>query len=504
MVAVLDCGSQYLQLIVRRVRELKVYSEIFPPTVRAASLQRRGVRAVILSGGPGHISREGHLPVDREILEKFPVLGLCYGLQLIASMHGGKVASGKREYGKTTFFPESGELLFEGVSRPTTVWMSHQDYVASMPPGFVPLGRTENCPLAAMKNTKGTVYGLQFHPEVTHTLEGRKILANFLFKIAGLSPEWASSSMLARAEKMIATNVGQGKVICGLSGGVDSSCLAVFLHKVCGQRALSIFVNNGLLRQGEAEQIRDFFSGRVNLKYVDASTLFLKKLSGVADPERKRKIIGHTFIRVFQQEAKNFGATFLAQGTLYPDVIESTSPSGGPSARIKTHHNVGGLPEKLRLKLVEPFRFLFKDEVRKLARALKIPEAIINRQPFPGPGLAVRIIGSVTGERLTLLRKADAIVQEEIDRSPWKKKLWQSFAILLPVKTVGIMGDCRSYEHVVALRFVRSSDGMTADWARLPDSLLDRLSRRLVSEVKGINRVVYDITSKPPATIEWE
>jgi len=506
MVAIIDFGSQYTQLITRRIRELKVYSEIFPYNTKAKILKEKGAKAVILSGGPGHIPEKGIIPFDREILNgDFYILGICYGMQLIGKIFGGNVSSGeKREYGKTKFYPDRKEKIFQNLKNETTVWMSHWDYVEKLPEGFKIIGNTDTCRIAAMRNNDRKIYCLQFHPEVIHTVEGKKILKNFLFQICGFKPSWNPSSMLVMAENEIRNKVKDNRIICALSGGVDSSCLAVLLNKVCGNNSLSIFVDNGLLRKGETERIHKISEGRLNLKQVDATELFLKQLKGISAPEKKRKIIGNTFIRIFEKEAKKFGAKFLAQGTLYPDVIESTSPFGGPSAKIKTHHNVGGLPETLHLSLVEPFRFLFKDEVRKIGRQLGLSEEIVSRHPFPGPGLAVRIIGSVTKEKISILKEADYIVEEEIRKAGLYKKLWQAFAILLPIKSVGIMGDKRTYENVVVLRIVRSTDGMTADWAKIPYSVLEKISNRLVNEVKGLNRVVYDITSKPPATIEWE
>lgn len=505
MVGIIDFGSQYTQLIARRIREAKVYSEIFPPGVKVERLKNRGIKAVILSGGPGHIHK-GLYRFDKRIFSgDFYILGICYGMQLIAEIYGGKVEEGKkREYGKTFFYPDRSEEIFHNLKKETIVWMSHWDIVRKIDKNFKIIGKTENCPIAAVRDKNKKIYGLQFHPEVTHTEEGKKIIKNFLFKICKFKPSWDPGSILKKIEKEIKEKVGDEKVICGLSGGVDSSTLSVILNNVCGKRALSVFVNNGVLRKGEAEKIVKWFGKKINLKYIDASDLFLKRLKGVADPEKKRKIIGNTFIKVFEIEAKKFGAKFLAQGTLYPDVIESTSAFGGPTARIKTHHNVGGLPDKLNLSLVEPFRFLFKDEVRKIAKEVKLPDFLINRHPFPGPSLAVRIIGSVNKQRLEILKNADIIVEEEIMKAGIYNSVWQAFAVLLPIKTVGVMGDKRTYENVIAVRIVKSIDGMTADWAKIPYSVLDIISSRIVNEVKGINRVVYDITSKPPGTIEWE
>lgn len=505
MVAVVDFGSQYTQLIARRIRELKIYCEIFPCSVKMETLKGKGVKVVILSGGPGHLNIEGIPDFDARILKNFYILGICYGMQVIANYFGGTVTHGvKREYGETLFYPEKGERIFKGIGGETTVWMSHWDYVSEMPDGFVCIGSTNNTKIAAMRSEDEKIYALQFHPEVVHTKDGVLMLKNFLYDICGLQPSWNPGSILKNIENEIRSTVKNERIICGLSGGVDSSLLAVILNNVCGKNALSVFVNNGLLRKGEPEKIVEIFKNRINLKYVDASEIFLKRLAGVSDPEKKRKIIGHTFIRIFEKEAQKFGAKYLAQGTLYPDVIESMSPFGGSSSTIKTHHNVGGLPEKLKLILVEPFRFLFKDEIRQLAKELNLPDFLINRHPFPGPGLAIRIIGSVNKTRLEVLREADSIVMEEMKKAGLYNKIWQAFAVLLPVKSVGVMGDKRTYENVIALRVVHSIDGMTADWVRIPYELLGTIANRIVNEVKGINRVVYDITSKPPATIEWE
>ncbi|MCM8829703.1 MAG: glutamine-hydrolyzing GMP synthase [Candidatus Omnitrophica bacterium] len=505
MVAVIDFGSQYTQLIARRIRELNVFCEIFPSYVTLETLKKKNVRAVILSGGPGHIYTLEKINFDDRIFDNFFVLGICYGLQILAKHFGGEVVTGeKREYGETIFYPDIDERIFSGVSKKTVVWMSHWDTVVKLPYGFKVIGRTDNTDIAAIKNNEGRIYGLQFHPEVVHTKEGKTILKNFLYSICGFRPEWNPGSMLELVEREIREKVGNEKVVCGLSGGVDSSTLAIILNNVCGKNALSVFVDNGLLRKREGEKIKDIFKGRVNFKYVDAGELFLKRLKGVACPEKKRKIIGNTFIHIFEKEASRFGAKFLAQGTLYPDVIESMSPFGGNSSRIKTHHNVGGLPEKLHLILVEPFKFLFKDEVRGIAKEIGLPDFIINRHPFPGPGLAVRIIGSIDRRRIEILREADSIVIEEMKRAGLYSEIWQAFAVLLPVKSVGVMGDKRTYENVIALRIVKSVDGMTAEWAKVPYDVLGVISNRIVNEVRGVNRIVYDITSKPPATIEWE
>ncbi|MCM8822738.1 MAG: glutamine-hydrolyzing GMP synthase [Candidatus Omnitrophica bacterium] len=506
MVAILDFGSQYTQLIARRVRELKIYCEIYPYNVPASNLKEKNVRVLILSGGPGHITEsELSFMPDKEIFRgQFKILGICFGMQVIAKFFGGKVERGKvREYGKTVFYPEK-DIIFEDVPQSTVVWMSHYDQVTRLPDGFKNAGRTGNCKIAAIKNIDGSIYGLQFHPEVLHTEKGKTILKNFLFKVCALGTDWTPSSMVDMAKNEIKSKIGNGKIVCALSGGVDSSTLAVLLHQVAGNNSLSVFVNHGLLRKNEEVEVKNALGSMVNMKYVDASEIFLSKLKGVADPEKKRKIIGETFIRVFEKEAKEFGADFLAQGTLYPDVIESVSVFGGPTSRIKTHHNVGGLPEKMDLKLVEPFRYLFKDEVRKIAKAIGLPSNLIQRHPFPGPGLAVRIIGEVDKEKIEILREVDAIYIDELRKANLYNKIWQAFAVLLPVKSVGVMGDQRTYQYVVALRAVTSVDAMTADWARIPLKVLEKISSRIVNEVKTVNRVVYDITSKPPATIEWE
>ncbi|MCM8764628.1 MAG: glutamine-hydrolyzing GMP synthase [Candidatus Omnitrophica bacterium] len=506
MVAILDFGSQYTQLIARRVRELKIYCEIYPYNVPASNLKEKNVRVLILSGGPGHITESdlSFMPDKKIFSGQFKILGICFGMQVIAKFFGGKVERGKvREYGKTIFYPEK-DIIFEKVPQSTIVWMSHYDQVTCLPDGFKNTGRTGNCKIAAIKNIDGSIYGLQFHPEVLHTEYGKTILKNFLSKVCNLNPDWTPSSMVDMAKNEIKSKIGNGKIVCALSGGVDSSTLAVLLHQVAGNNSLSVFVNHGLLRKNEDVEVKKALGSMVNMKYVDASEIFLNRLKGVSDPEMKRKIIGETFIRVFEKEAKEFGADFLAQGTLYPDVIESVSVFGGPTSRIKTHHNVGGLPEIMNLKLVEPFRYLFKDEVRKIAKAIGLSSDLIQRHPFPGPGLAVRIIGEIDREKIEILKEVDAIYIDEIRKASLYNKIWQAFAVLLPVKSVGVMGDQRTYQYVVALRAVTSVDAMTADWARIPLKVLEKISSRIVNQVKAVNRVVYDITSKPPATIEWE
>ncbi len=506
MVAVLDFGSQYTQLIARRIRELKIYCEIYPYNVSESTLREKNTTAIILSGGPGHITEsEITFSPDPEIFNgRYKILGICFGMQVSAKLHGANIVHGEiREYGKTVFYPEK-DIIFEGIENRTVVWMSHYDQVENLPENFVSIGRTANCRIAAFKNQQGSVYGFQFHPEVIHTRHGKTMLKNFLYKVAGLKPDWTASSMVEIAKKEIATRIGKSRVVCALSGGVDSSTLSVILHQVAGDRSLAVFVNNGLLRKNEEKEVMEALGDLVNMKYVDASEIFIERLKRVIDPEEKRKIIGRTFIEVFEKEAKSFGADFLAQGTLYPDLIESISVFGGPTSRIKTHHNVGGLPEKMKLKLVEPFKYLFKDEVRKIAKKIGLPEKLIQRHPFPGPGLAVRIIGEIDREKLEILKEVDAIYIDELRKANLYRKIWQAFAVLLPIKSVGIMGDQRTYQYVVALRAVTSTDGMTADWAKIPSNILENISNRIVNEIKAINRVVYDITSKPPATIEWE
>ena len=506
-VLVLDFGSQYNQLIARRVRELKVYSEIVPHDIRAEEVLSREAKALILSGGPASVRQDrAPLPDPAVFNLGIPVLGICYGMQATAQLLGGKVAGGHtREYGHAQLIPTRPSRLLAGLPDHTQAWMSHGDTVTALPPGFVTIGKTSSVALAAFGNEARRIYGVQFHPEVEHTLQGRQILANFLFKIAGCEPSWTMGAFIRDKTYEIRTLVGKEKVLCAVSGGVDSSVMATLLARAVGSNLVAVFVDNGLLRKNEPELVRRALGARLDLTVVDAGERFLAKLAGVSSPERKRRIIGHEFIRVFEEQARRQGPLrFLAQGTLYPDLIESRSAFGGPSATIKTHHNVGGLPKNMKLELIEPLRELFKDEVRELGRALRLPAAILGRHPFPGPGLAVRILGPVTAERARLLREADDVFISEMRKEGLYDKVWQALAVLLPVRSVGVMGDERTYENVVALRAVTSTDAMTADWARLPNDFLAHVSNRIINEIRGINRVVYDISSKPPATIEWE
>ncbi len=507
-VAILDFGSQYTQLIARRVRENRVFCEILPHSIAASELRERSPKGIILSGGPASVYEDGSPSLDAEILHLgIPVLGICYGMQLACQLLGAEVIAVKRrEYGAATVQLRD-DALFEGVHRRTTVWMSHGDQVEDVESSFETLASTETCPVAAVRHRPTGFIGLQFHPEVTHTPEGKIILNNFLYQVCACRGDWTLSRFLDEKVAEVRERVGSRQVVCGLSGGVDSSVVALLLHRAIGPQLQCIFVDNGLLRLGEREQVVNTFRRHyhLNLHVVDAREDFLGALRGVTDPETKRKIIGHRFIEVFREKARDLsGLEFLAQGTLYPDLIESLSPIGGPSATIKSHHNVGGLPEQLGFELIEPLRYLFKDEVRALGAELGLPDQLLHRQPFPGPGLAVRILGEVTPERLEILRAADAIVQEEVERFEFYRELWQSFAVLLPVKTVGVMGDRRTYEHVIALRVVESTDGMTANWVYLPRNILATISSRISNEVSGVNRVVLDISSKPPSTIEWE
>lgn len=509
-ILILDFGSQYTQLIARRIREHSVYCEIHPFNYSIDKIKEFNPKGIILSGGPSSVYDDNAPQVSKELFSlRIPALGICYGMQLMSHILGGKVeSSSKKEFGRASVNINNAAGLFEGfnLSENLDVWMSHGDKVTAIPEGFIQIASTENCVFAAVMNPELNFWGVQFHPEVVHTNQGEKILGNFLFSICKCSSNWNMKSFIETQIEEIRQKVGNKTVICGLSGGVDSSVAAVLLQKAIGHQLKCIFVNNGLLRAGEAEKVQKVFreNYQIDLIYIDAEERFLNKLKGVSDPEQKRKIIGYEFIEVFDEESKKIqNAEFLAQGTLYPDVIESVSFKG-PSATIKSHHNVGGLPEKMNLKLVEPFRELFKDEVRRVGKELNMPDEIINRHPFPGPGLGIRILGDITKEKLDILRKADTIALEEIKKAGIYNKIWQAFVVLLPVKSVGVMGDERTYENTAAVRMVESVDGMTADWAKVPYEVLAVISNRIINEVKGINRVVYDISSKPPGTIEWE
>ncbi len=506
LIVVLDFGSQYTQLIARRVRESNVYCEIHPYNTDLGKIKELKPKGIILSGGPASVYAPDAPKIDPGIFTwRIPILGICYGMQIMVDSLRGKVEpSQKREYGRAMLDINQGNPLFRDISGQITVWMSHGDQVTRLPDGFEVVASTDNAPQAVIN--KDNLYGIQFHPEVIHTPEGDKILRNFCVEVCGMSADWTMKAFVESAIEDIRGRVGDGKVICGLSGGVDSAVTAVLIHKAIGDQLTCIFVNNGVLRANEADKVIEIFRNNfhINLVYADAEDRFLDLLEGEEDPEKKRKIIGCEFIRVFEEEAAKIGQIdFLAQGTLYPDVIESVSVKG-PSAVIKSHHNVGGLPEDLKFELVEPLRELFKDEVRQVGREMGIPQDILGRHPFPGPGLAIRIIGDITRERLRVLREADVIVLEELKKNDQYDKVWQAFAVLLPIKTVGVMGDERTYENVIAVRCVGSQDGMTADWSRLPYDVLAIISNRIINEVKGVNRVTYDISSKPPATIEWE
>jgi GMP synthase (glutamine-hydrolysing) len=508
-VAILDFGSQYSQLIARRVREAHVYCELLPHDVTPERIAALNPRGFILSGGPASVYEPGAPTLPEFVLNSgLPILGICYGMQLLAHQLGGKVAPGtKREYGPATLYrgDDSGRI-FSGLPDSFGVWMSHGDKVIEAPPGFETIARSDNSDFAAMADGQGRI-GIQFHPEVVHTPLGREIIQNFLYRVCGAEPTWTSGNYIERAVSDIRAQVGDGRVICALSGGVDSAVAASLIHEAIGDQLTCVFVNNGLMRREEPERTIATFGKHLkfNLRAVDAADRFLGQLNGVTDPEEKRKIVGGEFIRVFAEEARSLGTIdFLAQGTLYPDVIESTAPETKAASKIKTHHNVGGLPKDLPFKLVEPLRYLFKDEVREVGMALGLPEDMVWRQPFPGPGLSIRILGEVTEERLEMVRGADWVVMDEIKAAGLYREMWQSFAVLTPLRTVGVMGDFRTYGHMVALRMVTSDDGMTADWARVPYDVLARISNRIVNEVPGVNRVTLDITSKPPGTIEWE
>ncbi len=509
-ILVVDLGAQYAQLIARRVRETNVWSKITPPALALEAAREMNLGGIILSGGPASVYAEDAPEVPKELLELgVPVLGICYGLQWMVQALGGTVSNAsKREFGRTSITVARTTDLFDGVDGRTVVWMSHGDQVEKLPAGFVPYAHSETCPFAAIGQPEKGFFGVQFHPEVTHTVRGRELIQNFVWRVCELPGDWNAGSIIEREIERVHEIVGpQGEVVMGLSGGVDSSVAAVIVHKAIGDRLHCIFVDNGLLRKGERDAVRLLFGDHfhMDLTVVDASERFLERLAGITEPEAKRKIIGHEFVEVFRREAKRFQrADFLGQGTLYPDVIESVAAHGGSTAVIKSHHNVGGLPDDLEMELVEPLRELFKDEVRVIGRHMGLASAVVDRQPFPGPGLAVRCLGEITPERLAVLREADHIVTSEIEAAGAHEGLWQYFAVLLPVRSVGVMGDARTYEEACALRIVQSEDAMTADWVQLPKELLARISNRIINEVRGINRVVLDISTKPPGTIEWE
>ena len=509
MILIIDFGSQFNQLIARRVRESHVFCQIESPQISMDKIRALNPEGIILSGGPSSIYEKGSPKIDPSIFDlNIPILGICYGMQFMVDALGGTVQGAhKREYGFAELTVVKPEGLFKTIDNGTQTWMSHGDSIQKLPKGFVITGSTRNTRIAATANKRKQFYGLQFHPEVEHTPKGKIMLNNFLFDVCECKRSWTMKSFAKTAVEDIKKTVNEKKVILGLSGGVDSSVAALLIHRAIGKKLTCIFVDNGLLRKDEAVQLKQRLKQHlnINIKFVSAKLKFLQALSGVIDPEKKRKIIGKVFMDVFEAEAKKIkNAEFLGQGTLYPDVIESISAFGGPTSVIKSHHNVGGLPKKMKLKLVEPLKFLFKDEVRMLGKEIGLSDDLIWRQPFPGPGLAIRIIGEVNRQRLTILRDVDAVLLEEIRESGYYKKLWQSFAVLLPIKSVGIMGDSRTYENIIAVRAVTSKDAMTADWARLPHKLLGKISNRIINEVRGVNRVVYDISSKPPSTIEWE
>jgi len=509
MILIIDFGSQYNQLIARRVREQKVFCQIHPPDLSIEHIRDLRPNGIILSGGPASIYEPDSPRTDPRIFDLgIPILGICYGMHFMIHALGGEVAgAGRREYGLAQLNIAVSEGLFKGIPSPTACWMSHGDSAVSLPEGFALIASTANTPVAATACAQKKLFGIQFHPEVTHTIKGKRLLANFLFEVCGCRRQWTMHSFVTEAIDRIRETVGDRSAVLGLSGGIDSCVTAVLMHRAIGNRLTPIFVDNGLLRKGEADRLKRVFRDHLHIpvRCVNARRPFLQALSKITDPERKRKVIGRVFVKVFHEEARKIeGADFLAQGTLYPDIIESVSAFGGPTAVIKSHHNVGGLPKRMRLKLIEPLKLLFKDEVRLLGTELGLPEDLVWRQPFPGPGLAIRVLGEVTAKRLALLREVDAVLLEEIKGHGYYRRLWQSFAVLLPIKSVGVMGDHRTYENIVAIRAVTSTDAMTADWARLPYGILDTISRRIINEVRGVNRVVYDISSKPPSTIEWE
>jgi GMP synthase (glutamine-hydrolysing) len=508
-IAVLDFGSQLTQVIARRIRECQVYSKIYHFSTPAARLREEGVVGIILSGGPQSVYAKTAPHPDPEIFKLgVPVLGICYGVQLMGYFLGGKVALSKaREYGHGHLSIKKPGKLFAGLPRKLRIWNSHGDKLTKLPPGFVATAVSENSPFSGIEDVKRGFYGIQFHPEVFHTERGVDMIRNFLVKVCGAKQDWTTKDFIAHAITDIRARVGKDRVLLGLSGGVDSSVAAALLHTAIGKQLTCVFVDNGLLRKGEREYVEALYKRnfKIDLRVADASKLFLKRLKGVSEPETKRKIIGRTFVEVFEKSLRSIGgAQFLGQGTLYPDVIESVSIQGNPASLIKTHHNVGGLPERMKLKLIEPLRELFKDEVREVGSALGLPREVVWRQPFPGPGLGVRVMGDITAEKLEILREADAVLQEEMMETGHYWKVWQSFAVFLPVKTVGVFGDERTYDYVIALRIVESVDAMTADWARIPHDVLQKISSRITNEVRGVSRVVLDISSKPPATIEWE
>lgn len=509
MILIIDFGSQYNQLIARRVRELKVYSQVVPPSTTLEEIRDLAPEGIILSGGPSSIYEKHSPKIDPAVFELgIPILGICYGMHFMGHALGGTVeGAGKREYGFASLKLDRTNKIFKGLEREAQCWMSHGDSLTQLPRGFRITASTANTKAAAIANAKKKLFGLQFHPEVEHTPQGKKIIQKFLFDVCRCKRSWSMKSFADEATAQICRQVGDKRVILGLSGGVDSSVTAVLLHRAIGKNLTCIFVDNGLLRKDEGKKLKAVLTRHLDIKirFVSARKKFLSALKGVTDPERKRKIIGKVFMDVFETEAgKIKDAEFLAQGTLYPDIIESQSAFGGPTSVIKSHHNVGGLPKRMKLELVEPLKYLFKDEVRKLGTTLGLPDELVWRQPFPGPGLAVRVLGEITARRLTILRESDDLLLEEIKKAGYYRKLWQSFAVLLPIKSVGVMGDKRTYENILAIRAVNSKDAMTADWARLPHKLLAIVSNRIINEVKGVNRVVYDISSKPPSTIEWE